>query len=143
MRKHWKSEKGLTLVELLAAVVLAALAMAIVYGLLMTGNKQYKNQIEKNNQLTDISYVLKIITKDIRKSVGPKKIDTNEIDLDGINYLFDGNAIKRNGVIVASSIDNFHVEVNNNKWIIVISSSAKEGIGKTEKTEIILRTGDD
>lgn len=143
MRKHWNTEKGITLVELLAAIVLASIVMLLFYNVLMAGTKQYKNQLEKNNQLTEISYALKMITKDIRKTEKPKIINSSQIELNGVNYSKDGNTITRNGVVVASSIERFQVTGNNIKWVIEIESSNQTGIKKTEKTEIYLRKGDD
>lgn len=143
MRKHLNNGKGITLVELLAAIVLASIVMLIVYSVLMSGTKQYKSQLEKNNQLTDISYALKMITKDIRKTEDPQIINNSKIELNGINYSLDGNTINRNGVVIASSIKRFHVTSENNKWIIEIESSNGAGVEKTEKTEVYLRKGDE
>ncbi|MDI2588257.1 prepilin-type N-terminal cleavage/methylation domain-containing protein [Psychrobacillus sp. NEAU-3TGS] len=143
MRKHLNNGKGITLVELLAAIVLASIVMLLVYSLLMSGTKQYKNQLEKNNQLTDISYALKMITKDIRKTENPQIISNSKIKLDGINYSLDGNTITRNGVVIASSIKRFQVTSENDKWFIEIESSNRAGVEKTEKTEVYLRKGDE
>ncbi|SFQ47932.1 prepilin-type N-terminal cleavage/methylation domain-containing protein [Psychrobacillus psychrotolerans] len=140
MRKHWNTEKGITLVELVAALALASIVMLLVYSVLMTGTKQYKNQLEKNNQLTDISYVLKVITRDIRKTENPQLISNSEINLNGNNYSKSGDNITRNGVVIASSVERFDIKEDDGKWIIEIKSSEQKGI---KKTEIYLRTGDE
>ena len=145
MRKHWNTEKGITLVELLAAIVLASIVMVLVYNVLMAGTKQYKNQLEKNNQLTEISYALKMITKDIRKTEKPKIINSSQIELNDVNYSKDGNTITRNGVVVAHFIQKFEVkeEGHNNKWIIEIKGSNQSGKEISETTEIYLRNEED
>lgn len=143
LKKQWKNEKGITLVELLAAIVLASILMLLVYSVLMTGTEQYKNQLEKNTQLTDISYALKLIIKDIRKTENPQIISNNEINLNGINYSKTDNTITRNGIVIARSIQQFHVTGNEVKWTIEIESSDQEEIEKNIKTEIYLRKGDD
>ena len=151
MKKQWNTEKGITLVELLASIVLAGIVMVLIYSVLMTGTKQFKDQLEKNNQLTDVSYALKIITKDIRKTENPRLISNSEIDLNGIIYLKNGNTITRNGVIIARSIEKFNVDdgsddedvkqdENNVKWSIEIKSINQQEI---KKTEIYLRKGDE
>lgn len=151
MKKQWNTEKGITLVELLASIVLAGIVMVLIYSVLMTGTKQFKDQLEKNNQLTDVSYALKIITKDIRKTENPRLISNSEIDLNGIIYLKNGNTITRNGVIIARSIEKFKVDdgsgdedvkqdENNVKWSIEIKSINQQEI---KKTEIYLRKGDE
>lgn len=149
MWKQWNNEKGITLVELLAAVVLASIVMLLVFSVLMSGTKQYKGQLEKNNQLTDISYALKMITKDIRKTKEPQIISVSEIELNGINYSKVGNTITRNGDVIARNIELFkvkdnygteHYDENNIKWFIEIKSLDQK---KTKKTEIYLRKGDE
>ncbi|MEK4084718.1 PilW family protein [Psychrobacillus sp. FSL K6-1415] len=149
MWKQWNNEKGITLVELLAAVVLASIVMLLVFSVLMSGTKQYKNQLEKNNQLTDISYALKMITKDIRKTENPRIISKSEIELNGINYSKVGNTITRNGDVIARDIEIFFVDdgyetgkydEKNIKWFIEIKSLDQK---ETKKTEIYIRKGDE
>ena len=149
MWKQWNNEKGITLVELLAAVVLASIVMLLVFSVLMSGTKQYKNQLEKNNQLTDISYALKMITKDIRKTENPQIISKSEIELNGINYSKVGNTITRNGDVIARDIEIFFVDdgyetgkydEKNIKWFIEIKSLDQK---ETKKTEIYIRKGDE
>ncbi|WP_427137106.1 PilW family protein [Psychrobacillus psychrodurans] len=149
MWKQWNNEKGITLVELLAAVVLASIVMLLVISVLMSGTKQYKNQLEKNNQLTDISYALKMITKDIRKTENPRIISKSEIELNGINYSKVGNTITRNGDVIARDIEIFFVDdgyetgkydEKNIKWFIEIKSLDQK---ETKKTEIYIRKGDE
>lgn len=150
MIKHWKTQKGITLVELLAAIVLTSIVMLLVYSVVMTGTKQYNSQLEKNDQLTDISYALKLITKDIRKTENPQLISSSEIELNGINYSQNGSTITRNGVIIARAIEDFIINdddeeeeedyVKKNKWSIEIKSLNPS---KNVKTEIYLRKGDE
>lgn len=139
MKKQTNNERGITLVELLAAIVLASIVMMLIYSVLMTGTKQYKSQFDKNKQVTEISYTLKMITKDIRKTGKPILISSSEIDLNGIKYSKNGSNITRNGVVIASVIDRFNVVVDDDRWIIEIKSAGNE---ETKKTEIYIRKGD-
>lgn len=139
MKKQTNNERGITLVELLAAIVLASIVMVLLYSVLMTGTKQYKSQFDKNKQVTEISYTLKMITKDIRKTEKPILISSSEIDLNGIKYSKNGSNITRNGVVIASVIDRFNVVVDGDRWIIEIKSAGNE---ETKKTEIYIRKGD-
>ena len=125
MKKQTNNERGITLVELLAAIVLASIVMMLIYSVLMTGTKQYKSQFDKNKQVTEISYTLKMITKDIRKTEKPILISSSEIDLNGIKYSKNGSNITRNGVVIASVIDRFNVVVDDDRWIIEIKSAEK------------------
>lgn len=139
MKKQTNNERGITLVELLAAIVLASIVMLLIYSVLMTGTKQYKSQFDKNKQVTEISYTLKMITKDIRKTEKPILISSSEIDLNGIKYSKNESNITRNGVVIASVIDSFNVVVDDDRWIIEIKSAENK---ETKKTEIYIRKGD-
>ena len=140
MKKQTNNERGITLVELLAAIVLASIVMLLIYSVLMTGTKQYKSQFDKNKQVTiRISYTLKMITKDIRKTEKPILISSSEIDLNGIKYSKNGSNITRNGVVIASVTDSFNVVVDDDRWIIEIKSAENK---ETKKTEIYIRKGD-
>lgn len=72
------NQKGLTLLEVLAAVTIISIIIVLLYGILFNSKEQYNSQTEKNEQLSDISYALKVITKDIRKSGTLPEIKQND-----------------------------------------------------------------
>lgn len=63
-----KNEKGFTLVEVLAVVVILAIVSAILFNLLTSSNKEYKSQVDDTTNLNELSFIMKEITRDFRKS---------------------------------------------------------------------------
>jgi len=64
-----KNERGVTLVEVLAVLVLFSLISLFVFSIINTSAKQQTEQTLESLELQDGAYLLKQITKDLRKSV--------------------------------------------------------------------------
>lgn len=138
MRKRF-NQKGLTLVEVMAVIAIMSVILIIICSIQWTSNEQYTIQAEKNNQLTDISYTLKVITKDIRKSGKAPEINGTTYTIGSEIYVFDAatNSITRNGSVLVQPITAFTIEsITSNKYKISITST-KESID----TEIVIRSG--
>jgi prepilin-type N-terminal cleavage/methylation domain-containing protein len=141
MKKYIKNDNGLTLVELLAVLAIGSIILILISNVHLIGQKQYKSQSENANSLNDVTYAMKVITKEIRKAKNPQWINEHEIILDEINYKFDNNekAIKKAGITLIADIEEFKVTKRTDKgWVIVIKSI----YGKKIKTEIVFRKGD-
>ena len=78
MKRIVIDQRGITLVEILAAVVIIGFLSILILNIQAKSSDQYNNQLSKNQQLNEISYVLKVITKDIRKSTNISYIDSTE-----------------------------------------------------------------
>ncbi|WP_338838030.1 prepilin-type N-terminal cleavage/methylation domain-containing protein [Kurthia gibsonii] len=63
-----KNEKGFTLVEVLAVIVILAIVSAILFNLLTSSNKEYKSQVDDTTNLNELSFIMKEMTRDFRKS---------------------------------------------------------------------------
>lgn len=63
-----KNEKGFTLVEVLAVIVILAIVSAILFNLLTSSNKEYKSQVDDTTNLNELSFIMKEITRDFRKT---------------------------------------------------------------------------
>src|SRR5690625_5019013 len=68
MNRFIRNERGLTLVELLATLVISSLVITFIASILVMIQKQYSFQSEDIHRLTDITIVAKSITKDIRSA---------------------------------------------------------------------------
>lgn len=109
------SNRGFTLVEVLAVIVIGAIITVAISSILINATTQHTNQQADTRQLQDISYALKVVTKDIRKS---KDIDASgalirvKDDME-IRYQFDKNtnSILRDGEILATGVEDFHFYV--------------------------------
>lgn len=148
MKKLIKNQRGITLVEILAAILLTGLVSILILNVLTESTNQYKEQLAKDKQLNDASYVLKVITKDMRKSTANQITSiTNGININGNTYEFDesDNSIKKNNETLIGNIDTFTVtnSLNNDEWTIYIKEK-NDSYSKTSevKTTIVLRSGD-
>lgn len=138
MKNSMNNEKGLTLVEVLAVIVIGTLLLILISNTHLFGQKQYKIQSEKAAGLYDVTYALKVITKEIRKSENRTVVSEGSITLDGDRYTFDSinHSINKNDIPFASDIGHFSViELTSGKWELVIVSLS----GKEIHTVIILR----
>lgn len=104
-----KNQKGLTLVEMLAVIVLLAVAFSGVYYIISSAIKQQSVQTKEVEQIQNGAYLLKQITKDLRKSLDYSDEipgDTEETitavytflgqnDVAQYKYEYDGNLLYR------------------------------------------------
>lgn len=133
--KAFFNHDGLTLLEVLAVLVITIIVAAILFSIIISGHEQYKNQSQKNLELTDASYHLKVFTKDIRKSRNVSW-ENSTLTLDGVPYSYSNNSIKKNGTIF---IDNVIMEVEtitNSKNVTKIEIEVN-GVSTT----IVVRSG--
>lgn len=144
-----KNERGLTLIEVLAATAIGIIFILLIGNALLFGLKQYKNQSIKAQELTDVTFVAKVITKEIRKAtiVSISK-DGNSIRLtiddQLIEYKFseENSSILKNGDRFFSGIKLFDIsrDEDRSKMLeIEIVSPNKNGLEERIDTEIYLR----
>jgi len=84
-----KNQKGLTLVELLATIVISSIVVIILFGIFTSANKEYNKQTKLNQDLSDISYALNVITNEIRESDSAFVATDGTIVIEDIKYQYD------------------------------------------------------
>ena len=138
MRKVF-NQKGLTLVEVLAIIAIMSVLLIILSNIQLTCKEQYTMQTEKNNQLTDLSYTLKVITKDIRKSGKAPQISGNTHTIGSDIYRFNAstNTLTKNDAVLAHSITALTIEPITSKKYKISITSTNESID----TQIVIRSG--
>lgn len=146
MIKQLKEERGLTLIEVLAATVIGAIVILLIGNALIFGLKQFKNQSEKSQDLTSVTIVAKAVTKDIRKATSVKVKDGDlilefEKENEKIIYKFDGEnkAILKNEKKHFEEIEIFEVNPSGNLLKIRIKSRDKNGTMEEINTELYIR----
>lgn len=139
----FKNEKGMTLIELLAALALMSIIIALIGSAHIFGQKQYRNQTEEINYQEQVRYVMAAITKEIRSSEADQVsvISINEITIDTNNYKFSEKPnIYKNSTVLSDQISNFVVDEVDGKIEISISSLPnRNGKIETLSTVIYLR----
>ena len=139
MKKHINSERGLTLVELLAAIAISSIILLLILNVHLLGQNQYKEQSTKAERLYDVAYVAKVVTKEIRKAVhaetdGNKNLILNKGLPNEIIFKEENNQILFNGSILAQGTVSF--DKTGKKIKVTIESKDKK---KNVATEIYMR----
>ncbi|RNF41273.1 prepilin-type N-terminal cleavage/methylation domain-containing protein [Planococcus salinus] len=141
-----ESEKGITLVELLAALVISSIIVVLAMNIFSTGQNQYNSQNIKVEQLNDVRYALKVITKEIRQA---DKVEIEDPHLklgtdSSVIFTFEDGEILHNGVPLLLGIQEFPFEKDekdNRILIIKVKSSEQKGKMQQLQTEIYIREG--
>lgn len=143
------NERGLTLVEILAALAISSLLMLLIFSTVVFIQNQYKDQSSDSMQLNDLTYIAKVMTKDARKAnritIGEDSI-TFTLSNSDANYKYNHvkKTIEKNGKTLASNIEGFVVEVPEDSN--PIEKVNIQIIGPTNKkieTVIAIREGDE
>ncbi len=97
-----------------------------------------KNSLQKNEELRNASYALKLITKDFRRARNfDESTYTFTIDSQSYVYTISNNTITRNGETVANNIESFSLSYVNN----ILTVNLKSQNGKEISTNLSLRKG--
>lgn len=90
-----KNEKGITLIELLAALALVSMVILLASSVQLFGQKQVNNQTNEIQNQSNVRLALNIVTKEIRKasnvSVTNNVLTINNTDI----YKLENNILKK------------------------------------------------
>ncbi|MFD1708770.1 PilW family protein [Siminovitchia sediminis] len=141
MKKWVRNEKGITLVELLAALAIGAIVITIIGGIMTSVQKYYTEQAVQSKNLIDVTYAAKTITRDARKAADVS-IDVGTVEtlrLGSVTYTFlsSEEVIERNGVPIAKQIKEFHADYIDPQLSIEITGRNV----KQWKSTITIRSG--
>lgn len=124
-----KNQTGLTLVEVLAAIVILSIVLIVSFSILNSSTKQSNDQKNEANQLRTTTLFLKMFTKDFRQSTNFTVTSTNEVSIEGSNSIYklvtDGaeKNITRNSDVIATNIGCLYFSKNENQLNIYISAN--------------------
>ena len=137
-----KNEKGISLVELLASIVLISILCIATFSIIVSSQTQNKEQSKETKQINDAAYVLKVVTKDIRNT---NKITKTANDYEfllhdnsAIVYKFTSKEISRNGAVIANNISDFKIVENVTNETVHLSFTLN---GKFYETILSFRKG--
>lgn len=127
------SEKGVTLVELLAALTILSIVMLLASSVHLFAQKQMNSQSKEIQIQSDERLAMSLITKEIRKAQTVEVKNPNELTINGVDiYRLEGTVLKKNNVDYISNIKVFNVS-------ILGSSQVNLQIGNLPETTIYLR----
>ncbi|QST00006.1 prepilin-type N-terminal cleavage/methylation domain-containing protein [Pontibacillus sp. ALD_SL1] len=125
MRTSLRNEKGVTLVELLAALALLGIVILLISNAHMFGQKQFVSQSAQIENESNVRYAMNVITKEVRRaetvSVSSDTLQTNShaFELRGKN-LYKGESV------LVEDIEEFSVQEKSGKITITIKSFPNE-----------------
>lgn len=134
------NEKGLTLVEILAFISLAAIISILAYNLLSSTNAEGAAQTKENRELQTVTYALKVVTKDVRQSISAIKVNDEQFTLvnalnvsDNVDYVYNESlkTLSRNSQIIAVNVELFEVIHTPVSITLKITNSKNESVETT------------
>lgn len=138
------NQKGITLIEVLAALVLVTIVFALVIGIVINSQNNYKRQQSINLNTADMTILLNKMTSEIRKnpdsiSATSKKLIITPKTGSPISYLFDStsNTLSRNGVAQSKKLTDFNSAIEEG----ILTLTIKDSNAKVWETKIVLRRG--
>ena len=139
MKKLLNNERGLTLVELLAVLVIGAIILLLINNVHMFGQNQYNKQSKQAEQIYNVTYAAKVITNEIRKAekiIVNEKVDTLTITISNLSKVFNQQNLP--GI---SSFKVYFKGIDSRKLKIEIESTDQNSKKERIDTEIYVREG--
>jgi len=137
------NNRGFTLVEVLAVIVILGIASTILMSILVSSSETNNKQLSNNEQLTELSYVLKLLTKDMRRTVTYDSNNSTFKNEDySVQYTYsfnnENNTVSRNNEVIATNITIFTL-INNSDSITFYIENKN---GHRISTQLFFRRGD-
>lgn len=138
------NQKGITLVELLAAITLLSLVSVLVMSIIIQSQNTYKRNQLTNMTTTEMSLLINTMTRDIRQHPQQVAVASNVLTIsppneDPIVYRFDSAQaeLKRNNQVVISNVYNFTIAIEEGIMKLELEDSNE----KEWTSTIAIRTG--
>lgn len=138
------NQKGITLVELLAAITLLSLVSVLVMSIIIQSQNTYKRNQLTNITTTEMSLLINTMTRDIRQYPQQVAVASNVLTIsppneDPIVYRFDSaqDELKRNNQVVISNVHDFTIAIEEGIMKLELEDSNE----KEWTSTIAIRTG--
>lgn len=140
LRKLKDSEKGFTLVELLAVLAILSLVILLAGSIHLFGQKQFAEQTDQVETVNDVRYILASIEKDIRQTK-PEEVKKNKDKLViGSSTYYksrNGTTLFKDSLVLSDKIKTFEATVNQDSVEIKIAGTADSNSEATELSTTI------
>ncbi|MDQ1001324.1 prepilin-type N-terminal cleavage/methylation domain-containing protein [Neobacillus niacini] len=136
--KQVLSEKGVTLVEVLAGLALLSMVLLLVNSVHLFSQKQTVSQTKEVQQQSDVRLASNLLTKEIRRAESVLVVSPVEFEIKKATsttpdkYLYDGKDLLKNSLPLIKDIPSFTIEKNSEESISLT-------IGSLPKTTIMIR----
>ncbi len=120
------NKKGVTLLELIIALAIMSIIMAVCFSVFSYGMKGYQRETANVDSQIDVRYVLNYLNREIRRAEHVE-VNTNILKLTDetgniTEYKLNGDEIIKNATTLVDGINTFMVTMNGDKIEIFIES---------------------
>lgn len=143
-KSYWQSDRGITLVELLASLAIFSVVILLAGSVNIFGQKQFKEQTESASQANDMSYAVSVMSQELRKVEGKTvsvtedggKISTEN----GLTFELQGDQLLKNENVLIDGVSSMKAKLNGQASIeITLKTKSKRSKDKVYQTAIYFR----
>lgn len=143
MKKWMLNDRGISLVELLAVLAIGSIILSLIIGIMVNGQKTYSQQTHSAEQLTELRYAIKVITKEVRSA---EKITISENRLvvqSGGRIVFElrNDQLWQDVSVLAERISGLNFEMEDRVLAISMETDGTTGKKQEVNVQIYLREG--
>lgn len=117
-----KNQKGVTLIELLAAIALLSVVLLVANSIHLFGQKQMSDQTAEIQSQSNVRLAMDIITKRIRKASTISVDNNGVLTLDNTDvYKLDNNNLTQNSQPIINNLQKFNIQYDGSKITVTIA----------------------
>ena len=143
MKKWMLNDRGISLVELLAVLAIGSIILSLIIGIMVNGQKTYSQQTHSAEQLTELRYAIKVITKEVR-SAEKMTISENRLVVQSggrIVFKLRNGQLWQDGSVLAERISGLNFEMEDRVLAISMETDGTTGKKQEVNVQIYLREG--
>ncbi|MDE4085035.1 prepilin-type N-terminal cleavage/methylation domain-containing protein [Planococcus maritimus] len=143
MKKWMLNDRGISLVELLAVLAIGSIILSLVIGIMVNGQKTYSQQTHSAEQLTELRYAIKVITKEVRSAEKMTIAENRLVVQSGGLIVFElrNGQLWQDGSVLAERISGLNFEMEDRVLAISMETDGTTGKKQEANVQIYLREG--
>ena len=143
MKKWMLNDRGISLVELLAVLAIGSIILSLIIGIIVNGQKTYSQQTHSAEQLTELRYAIKVITKEVRSAEKMTISENRLVVQSGGRIVFElrNDQLWQDGSVLAERISGLNFEMEDRVLAISMETDGTTGKKQEVNVQIYLREG--
>lgn len=143
MKKWMLNDRGISLVELLAVLAIGSIILSLVIGIMVNAQKTYSQQTHSAEQLTELRYAIKVITKEVRSAEKMTIAENRLVVQSGGRIVFKlrNGQLWQDGSVLAERISGLNFEMEDRVLAISMETDGTTGKKQEVNVQIYLREG--
>ncbi len=143
MKKWMLNDRGISLVELLAVLAIGSIILSLIIGIMVNGQKTYSQQTHSAEQLTELRYAIKVITKEVRSAEKMTISENRLVVQSGGRIVFElrNDQLWQDVSVLAERISGLNFEMEDRVLAISMETDGTTGKKQEVNVQIYLREG--